>query len=180
MAPVLILGTRTACEPSGSPVEAAARRPDSNIDLPSSRGMAVKVVTRSFEVKSEGEDQVIDITEEVRQVASAGRLASGVATVFVIGSTAAITTMEYEPGLAMDFPEMLERVAPKSGVEYEHQRRWHDGNGHSHVKASLVGPSLSVPLIGGCLLLGEWQQIALLEFDVRPRTRKVVVQMIGE
>jgi len=142
--------------------------------------MAVKVVTRSFEVKSEGENQVIDITEEVRQVVSAGRLASGVATVFVVGSTAAMTTMEYEPGLAMDFPEMLERVAPKSGVEYEHQRRWHDGNGHSHVKASLVGPSLSIPFVDGELVLGEWQQVVLVEFDIRPRSRKVVVQLMGE
>jgi len=140
--------------------------------------MAVKVVTRSFEV--EGEGQVIDITDEVRQVVSAGRLASGVATVFVVGSTAAITTMEYEPGLAMDFPEMLERVAPKSGVEYEHQRRWHDGNGHSHVKASLVGPSLSIPFVDGELVLGEWQQVVLVEFDIRPRSRKVVVQLMGE
>jgi secondary thiamine-phosphate synthase enzyme len=142
--------------------------------------MAVKVVTRSFEVKSEGEDQVIDITDEVRQVVSAARLASGVATVFVVGSTAAMTTMEYEPGLAMDFPEMLERVAPKSGVEYEHQRRWHDGNGHSHVKASLVGPCLSIPFVDGELVLGEWQQVVLVEFDIRPRSRKVVVQLMGE
>jgi secondary thiamine-phosphate synthase enzyme len=75
---------------------------------------------------------------------------------------------------------MLERVAPKSGVEYEHQRRWHDGNGHSHVKASLVGPSLSIPFIRGELVLGEWQQVVLVEFDTRPRSRKVVVQLIGE
>jgi secondary thiamine-phosphate synthase enzyme len=142
--------------------------------------LAVKVVTKSFAVESDGENQVIDVTEEVQKAISAADVLDGVATVFVVGSTAAITTMEFEPGLVKDFPEMLERVAPKSGVEYEHQRKWHDGNGHSHVKASLVGPSLSVPLIGGCLLLGEWQQIALLEFDVRPRTRKVVVQMIGE
>jgi secondary thiamine-phosphate synthase enzyme len=75
---------------------------------------------------------------------------------------------------------MLERVAPKSGVEYEHQRRWRDGNGHAHVKASLVGPSLSVPFVNGGLVLGQWQQVVLVELDVRPRTRKVVVQMIGE
>jgi secondary thiamine-phosphate synthase enzyme len=142
--------------------------------------MAVKVVTRSFEVKSDGENQVIDITDEVRHAVSAGRLTGGVATVFVVGSTAAVTTMEYEPGLAIDFPEMLGRVAPKDGVEYEHQRRWHDGNGHSHVKASLVGPSLSVPFVDGELVLGEWQQIILIEFDIRPRARKVVVQLMGD
>jgi secondary thiamine-phosphate synthase enzyme len=142
--------------------------------------MAVKVVTRSFEVKSRGENEVLDITGGVREAAVAGGLSKGVATVFVLGSTAAITTMEFEPGLVMDFPAMLERAAPKNGVEYEHQRRWRDGNGHSHVKASLVGPSLSVPIVGGDLALGEWQQIVLVEFDVRPRTRKVIVQLIGE
>jgi secondary thiamine-phosphate synthase enzyme len=142
--------------------------------------MAVQVEARSIEVKSEGEDHVIDITDEVRRVVSAGRLATGVATLFVVGSTAAITTMEYEPGLAVDFPEMLERVAPKNGIEYEHQRRWHDGNGHSHVKASLVGPSLSIPFVDGELVLGEWQQVVLVEFDIRPRSRKVLVQLMGE
>jgi secondary thiamine-phosphate synthase enzyme len=142
--------------------------------------MAVKVVTRSFEVESEGENQVIDITGDVRKAVSSGRLTSGVATVFMVGSTAAITTMEYEPGLVKDFTEMLERVAPKNGVEYEHQKRWHDGNGHSHVKASLLGPGLSIPFVKGDLVLGEWQQVVLVEFDVRPRSRRVVVQLIGE
>ena len=142
--------------------------------------MAVKVVTVSFEAESRKENEVLDVTNKVQDAVAASGLSDGTATVFVAGSTAAITTMEYEPGLVEDFPDMLERVAPKSGVEYEHQRRWHDGNGHSHVKASLVGPSLSVPVVGGRLSLGEWQQIVLLEFDVRPRTRKVTVQMIGE
>jgi secondary thiamine-phosphate synthase enzyme len=142
--------------------------------------MTVKVVTRNFEIKSDGENQVIDVTEEVKKAISAAEVSDGVATVFVVGSTAAITTMEYEPGLVTDFPEMLERVAPKSGIEYEHQRRWHDGNGHSHVRASLVGPSLSIPLVDGELVLGEWQQVVLVEFDTRPRSRKVVVQIMGE
>jgi secondary thiamine-phosphate synthase enzyme len=142
--------------------------------------MAVKAVTRTFEVKSAGENQVIDITGDVQEALSTGELSSGVATVFVVGSTAAITTMEWEPGLVEDFPAMLERAAPKKGVEYEHQRRWHDGNGHSHVKASLLGPSLSIPFVKGELVLGEWQQVVFLEFDVRPRTRRIIVQMIGE
>ena len=141
--------------------------------------MAVKVATRSFKVKSGGENEVLDVTGDVREAVIAGGISSGVATVFVVGSTAAITTIEFEPGLVKDFPAMLERAAPKSG-EYEHQRRWRDGNGHSHVKASLVGPSLSVPIVGSELALGEWQQIVLVEFDVRPRTRKVIVQLIGE
>jgi secondary thiamine-phosphate synthase enzyme len=142
--------------------------------------MAVRVETRSFEVSSEGEGEVLDITRRVREAVAGSGLSDGVATVFVVGSTAAITTIEFEPGLVKDFPAMLERAAPRKGVEYEHQRRWHDGNGHSHVKASLVGPSLSVPLVKGELVLGEWQQLVLVEFDVRPRTRKVVVQLIGE
>jgi secondary thiamine-phosphate synthase enzyme len=143
-------------------------------------GLAMKVVTRSLEVKSRSENDVVDITSEVQEAVAASALSDGVATVFVVGSTAAITTMEHEPGLVTDFPDMLERVAPKSGVEYEHQRRWHDGNGHSHVKASLVGPGLSIPFVDGELVLGEWQQVVLVEFDTRPRSRKVVVQLMGE
>ena len=142
--------------------------------------MAVRVETRSFEVSSEGEGEVLDITRHVWEAVAGSGLSDGVATVFVVGSTAAITTMEFEPGLVKDFPAMLARAAPRKGVEYDHQKRWHDGNGHSHVKASLVGPSLSVPFVEGDLALGEWQQIVLVEFDVRPRTRKVVVQLIGQ
>lgn len=140
----------------------------------------MKVATRDFEVRSRNENEVLDITGKVRDAVSGAGLSNGVATVFVVGSTAAITTIEYEPGLVKDFPEMLERVAPKTGVEYEHQKMWHDGNGHSHVKASLVGPSLSIPFADGGLILGEWQQVVLVEFDVRPRTRKIVVLVMGE
>jgi secondary thiamine-phosphate synthase enzyme len=139
--------------------------------------MPVKVVTTSFEVETERENQVVDITDRVREASAA--LSDGLATVFVVGSTAAVVTIEYEPGLLKDFPAMLERVAPK-GIPYEHHRKWHDANGHSHVKASLLGPSLSIPFVGGELVLGEWQQVVLVELDIRPRTRKVVVQLIGE
>jgi secondary thiamine-phosphate synthase enzyme len=141
--------------------------------------MAVKVETGSFEVGTRSEGEVVDITGDVRRAVAASGMSKGLATVFVVGSTAAVTTMEFEPGLVNDFPEMMERVAPRS-VEYEHQRRWHDGNGRSHVKASLLGPSLSIPLVKGELVLGEWQQVVLVEFDVRPRTRRVVVQVVGE
>jgi len=142
--------------------------------------MALKVVTKSLDFKTGGEDEVLDITKDVQEAVAASGLSNGVATVFLVGSTAAVTTMEFEPGLSEDFPAMLRRAAPEEGVEYDHQRRWHDGNGHSHVKASLVGPGLSVPFVEGELVLGEWQQIVLVEFDVRPRTRKVVVQLLGE
>jgi secondary thiamine-phosphate synthase enzyme len=141
--------------------------------------MAFKVVTGDFEVESSHENEMLDITDRVQKAVAASGLSDGLMTVFVVGSTAAITTIEYDLGLIKDFPRTLERVAPKD-AGYEHQKTWHDGNGHSHVKASLVGPSLTVPLIAGDLVLGEWQQIVLIEFDIRPRTRKVVVQVVGE
>jgi secondary thiamine-phosphate synthase enzyme len=141
--------------------------------------MAFKVVTRDFEVESSHENEMLDITDRVQKAVAASGLSDGLMTVFVVGSTAAITTIEYDLGLIKDFPRTLERVAPKD-AGYEHQKTWHDGNGHSHVKASLVGPSLTVPLVAGDLVLGEWQQIVLIEFDIRPRTRKVVVQVVGE
>jgi secondary thiamine-phosphate synthase enzyme len=122
---------------------------------------------------------MVDITPEVQRVVDESGLADGIAVVFVPGSTAAITTIEYEPGLAKDFPDMLERVAPSS-VDYQHQRAWHDDNGKSHVKASLVGPSLTVPFEEGSLTLGTWQQIVFVELDITPRGRVVVVQIIGE
>ena len=141
--------------------------------------MAARVVSSNFEVSSRGENEIIDVTPRVMEAVASSKLSSGIATVFVLGSTAALTTIEYEPGLAKDFPKMLERVAPPN-VAYEHEERWHDGNGRSHVKASLVGPSLSIPFVNGELALGEWQQVVLAEFDVRPRKRKLVVQLIGE
>jgi secondary thiamine-phosphate synthase enzyme len=137
------------------------------------------VFTKRLELATEAENDVIDITEKVQRAVEQSRLDAGVATIFVPGSTAAVTTMEYEPGLAKDFPDMLERVAPRD-IPYEHQKAWHDGNGRSHVKASLVGPSLTVPFDGGRLILGTWQQIVFVELDIRPRKREVVVQISGE
>jgi len=136
------------------------------------------VFTKRLEFTTKGEDDVVDITERVQQAVKESRYVDGVATVFVPGSTAAVTTMEYEPGLTEDVPKMLERVSPRDTL-YAHEKKWHDGNGRSHVKASLVGPSLSVPFVGGRLTLGTWQQIVFLELDIRPRKREVVVQMIG-
>jgi secondary thiamine-phosphate synthase enzyme len=141
--------------------------------------LGARVVTKGFEVKSAREGEVIDVTDRVREAVAESGLSAGVATVFVVGSTAGITTMEFEPGLVHDFPAMLERVAPKT-IEYEHHRKWHDANGHSHVKASLLGPSLSIPFVEGEPVLGEWQQVVYVELDIRPRTRKIVVQLVGE
>jgi len=137
------------------------------------------VFTKHLELRTEAENDIVDITGEVQQAIEESGLITGVAVVFVPGSTAAVTTIEFEPGLAKDFPGMLERVAPRD-IDYEHQKAWHDDNGRSHVKASLVGPSLSVPFEGGALTLGTWQQIVFVELDIRPRRREVVVQVMGE
>src|SRR5690606_11611055 len=137
------------------------------------------VSTSHITIRTEGENDIVDITNKVEEVIRTGSLSSGIVTVFVTGSTAAVTTIEDETGLRKDFPRMLERVAPK-GIEYEHDNTWHDGNGHSHVRASLVGPSLTVPFKDKSLLLGTWQQIVLVEMDIRPRERRIVLQMMGE
>ena len=137
------------------------------------------VVTEYLEVRSRAENDVIDITKDVQRAIQKSGLNDGVVTVFVSGSTAAVTTIEFEPGLVEDFQRMLERVSPKR-ICYEHQKAWHDDNGRSHVKASLVGPSLSVPFVDGLLSLGTWQQIVFIELDIRPRTRRIMVQLIGE
>ncbi len=137
------------------------------------------VYSKRLSLSTESENDVVDITGEVQRVVEDSGLDDGVVLVFIPGSTAAVTTIEYEPGLAKDFPDMLDRVAPKS-IDYQHQKAWHDDNGRSHVKSSLVGPSLAIPFDEGSLTLGTWQQIVLVEFDVRPRQREVVVQVMGE
>jgi secondary thiamine-phosphate synthase enzyme len=137
------------------------------------------VVTKTIAVSSNGENHMIDITRQTDEAVKACRLQDGIVTIFVSGSTAAVTTIEYEPGLKKDFPKMLARIVPRE-IEYEHDNTWHDGNGHSHVRASLIGPSLTVPFKNKSLMLGTWQQIVLLEMDIRPRERNIVLQMIGE
>jgi len=137
------------------------------------------IVTKHLTVRTRGETDMVDLTEEVERAVKQTNLNNGVVTIFVQGSTGALTTIEYEPGLLRDFPAMLERVASKS-IEYEHERRWHDGNGHSHVRASLLGPSLTVPFTEGKLTLGTWQQIVFVELDIRSRSRDLVLQIIGE
>ncbi len=136
------------------------------------------VITKSLQVKSKSENDIIDITNQVSKIVKESKVENGAVIVFVVGSTAAITTIEYEPGLQKDFPEMLSRLAPKD-IEYAHDNTWHDGNGHSHVRASLIGPSLTIPIIEGRLTLGTWQQIVLVEMDTRPRERKIIIQVIG-
>jgi len=136
--------------------------------------------THEFDVETRGDTEVIDITSRVAEIAAAGDVARGIVTVFVVGSTAGITTTEFEPGLAThDLKAAFEKIAPEN-ARYRHEETWHDDNGHSHVRASLIGPSLTVPLVGGRMSLGTWQQIVLIDFDTRPRTRRIVVTIIGE
>jgi secondary thiamine-phosphate synthase enzyme len=137
------------------------------------------VTTKIIKIHSKGENDMIDLTEEISNFVKNSGISNGTVTVFVSGSTGSVTTIEYEPGLIKDFPEMLSRIAPKD-LDYGHEQMWHDGNGHSHVKASLMGPSLTIPFIDGGLCLGTWQQIVFLELDTRKRTRNLVSQIIGE
>jgi len=122
---------------------------------------------------------IFDITADLSALLSESGLKEGVATVFVPGSTGAVTTVEHEPGLVHDLHAFFERIIPRD-MDYGHEQMWHDGNGHSHVRASLLGPSLSVPFKDGGLVLGTWQQVILIDFDNKPRTRKVVVNFMGE
>lgn len=139
---------------------------------------STNIINKFIVLNSKGENDIIDITNNVKKILLESRLKNGIVTLFVVGSTAAITTIEYEPGLRRDFPTMLERIAPK-GIEYEHDNTWHDGNGHAHIRASLIGPSLTIPFINGQTSLGTWQQIVFVEMDTRSRKRKIVVQLIG-
>ncbi|MGC8832018.1 MAG: secondary thiamine-phosphate synthase enzyme YjbQ [Thermoproteota archaeon] len=137
------------------------------------------VVETELGVKTRGELDIVDITGEIEKIVSKTGVKNGIANVFVPGSTGAVTTIEYEPGLLKDFPNALERLAPRS-AEYEHEKAWHDGNGHSHVRASIIGPSITIPIKDGALRLGTWQQVVFVELDVRPRSRRLVVTCIGE
>jgi secondary thiamine-phosphate synthase enzyme len=129
--------------------------------------------------KTQGHCDIIDITAKVQHELERQKIRRGLATLFVSGSTASLTTIEYESGVLKDLQELLEKLIP-SNRKYHHDDRWRDDNGFSHLRASLLGPSLQVPIEDGRLLLGTWQQIVLLDFDNRPRTREVVVQIMGE
>jgi len=139
----------------------------------------MEVITEHIKISTNGNSEVVDITDKVTAILHKQKLKEGNATVFVVGSTASITTTEYEPGLRKDIPEMFERIAPSSS-RYHHDDTWGDGNGHSHVRASFLGPSIVIPFSEGKLLLGTWQQIILIDFDTRARNRDIVVQFIGK
>jgi len=137
------------------------------------------VFTHTFERRTRGQGDVHDVTDEVTRALEGSGLSSGTITVFVVGSTAAITTIEFEPGAVADMNRVFDTLAPRD-AHYDHHLRWGDDNGSSHVRAALLGPSLTVPFTAGRVVLGTWQQVVLVEFDTRPRSRQVVVQVIGE
>ena len=137
------------------------------------------VVSQHLALQTRGQGDTRDLTDAVQRAVDESGLRDGVVTLFVIGSTAGLTTIEFEPGAVADLQAAFERVAPR-GAEYQHHLRWGDDNGHSHVRAALLGPSLSVPFAQGRLTLGTWQQIILVDFDTRPRRREVVAHILGE
>ncbi len=133
----------------------------------------------SLSLSTQGNADIHDITDQVAKLVAKSGLASGTVTIFCPSSTSALTTIEYESGALNDLRQLFDEIIPIQR-EYAHDARWHDGNGHSHVRAALLGPSLTVPFVEGQLTLGTWQQIIYLDFDNRPRQRKLVVQLIGE
>lgn len=137
------------------------------------------VETTSFSFSTEAELDVVDVTHDVSEIISENPITDGVVTVFVPGSTGALTTLEYEPGLVQDIKDFFDRSVPKDHY-YHHEERWHDKNGHSHIRASLIGPSVTVPFRDNRLMLGTWQQIVFLDCDVRSRERELIVQIMGE
>ena len=137
------------------------------------------IAPKKLTLTTRGNGDTIDITPGVERALQESQLTNGVVTLFVVGSTAALTTIEYEDGAVNDLNRAIERIAPRD-LEYEHHLRWSDDNGHSHVRAALLGPALSIPFVGGRLTLGTWQQIILIDFDTRPRQREVVAQIMGE
>ena len=130
-------------------------------------------------IGTRGEVDLVDITDDIQNLVKKSKIKNGIVCVFVPGSTGSITTIEYEPGLKKDLPRALQKIAPK-GEHYDHHETWHDDNGHSHVRASLIGPSITIPIKDGDLIHGTWQQIVFVELDTSPRNRDISVQIVGE
>jgi secondary thiamine-phosphate synthase enzyme len=137
------------------------------------------VITESIRFNTQGNGQVIDITDQVARKVAKSEVNAGTVTIFSPSATSALTTIEYESGAVSDLQALFDRLVPRD-LEYRHNQRWGDGNGHSHVRAALLGASLAVPFVGKRLTLGTWQQIVFADFDVRPHDRKLVLQIIGE
>lgn len=139
----------------------------------------MSISTASIRINTRGNSEIIDITRQIADQIKNSTMDDGIVTIFISGSTAGITTIEYEGGLISDFREMWDRNIPQD-ISYQHNQKWGDGNGHSHIRASTLGASLVVPFTNKTMTLGTWQQIILVDFDNRPRTRDIVIQLIGE
>lgn len=137
------------------------------------------VETHYLNIKTHGNTHILNLTNDIADIVLSSKVTSGIVTVFVPGATGGLSTIEYEPGLLKDFPKLMEKLIP-SNTFYHHNDTWHDGNGHSHLRASLVGPSLAIPFVDRRMTLGTWQQIIFIDFDNRPRDRKLVVQILGD
>lgn len=141
--------------------------------------MFMDIVTNSISISTKGNTDILDITDEVQKKIDLSGFTEGNVLLFISGSTAGLTTIEFEPGLRKDYPAFFEKII-SSNITYQHDKTWHNGNGHSHVRASLQGASLTIPFSKGNLLLGTWQQIILIDFDNRPRNRNISVQITGK
>jgi secondary thiamine-phosphate synthase enzyme len=139
----------------------------------------MKIVTEHTQVSTKGNNQILDITLCVSAIVKKSGIKNGVVNIFIVGSTAGITTIEYEPGLLKDFPETFEKLAPMN-KRYHHDDTWQDGNGYAHIRASLLGPSITVPISDNTMSLGTWQQLVLVDFDNRARDRKIICKIMGE
>lgn len=137
------------------------------------------VITGFIEISTRGDAEILDITSRLDALLKETRLVSGIVTVFVPGATGGLTTIEYEPGLVEDMGALWEKLIP-SNQKYHHDKTWNDGNGHSHLRAALIGPSLTIPFSEGSLMMGTWQQAVFIDFDNRPRKRRLVAQFMGE
>lgn len=152
-------------------------RPEEKLGFDEGNNMSVHY--DEINVRTNGEVDIVDITEDAQRIVNKSKIKDGIACIFVPGSTGTLTTIEYEPGLMKDLPRALQKIAPK-GEHYDHHETWHDDNGHSHVRASIMGPSITVPIKDGKLLHGTWQQIVFVELDTSPRDRNIIVQIVGE
>ena len=137
----------------------------------------MSIKNSQFQVNTKGNTDIIDITQRVKNEVYKYNIKDGLVHIYVAGSTASITAIEYEPGLIKDFPAILDKIAPENDF-YHHDDTWHDGNGHAHIRAAIIGNSFSVPLVDGALQLGTWQQVVLVDFDNKPRVRTVSIQVI--
>ncbi|NWJ48961.1 MAG: YjbQ family protein [Chloroflexi bacterium] len=155
-------------------------QPDKNpATFPTWSRTGFRVLTKNIRIQTHGDGDILDITKQAQERISETGLQNGTVTLFIQGSTAALTTMEFEPGLIQDLTALFEKLAPREAY-YKHQDRWQDGNGFSHIRAAMLGPSLTVPFSDGFLTLGTWQQIIIVDFDNRPRQREIVLQIMGE